>query len=126
MKNKSILGLKEKAERSFQAAKILHEKGDYDFAISRAYYAIFYIAEALLLMKGKEYSTHSALISGFHQIYIQTGLLQRKFHTYLDEAYDLREEADYDWETLPAEAVSRRVLRYCEEFFQATERFFKD
>lgn len=126
MKQKTIHYLQEKSKRSLNAAKDLHAKGNYDFAISRVYYAMFYIAEALLLMKEKNYSSHSALIAGFFENYIRNGLLQRKFHSILSEAYGLREKVDYDWDHLPSKDTSQRILLKCEEFFEATERFFKD
>jgi uncharacterized protein (UPF0332 family) len=40
--------LLEKAGRAINAAQLLDENGDIEFAIGRAYYAMFYIAEALL------------------------------------------------------------------------------
>jgi len=40
-----------KAKRSLEAAKRLFDEGDYDFSVSRAYYSMFYCAEALLLTK---------------------------------------------------------------------------
>ncbi len=41
----------EKAERSLDAARVLIESEYYEFSSSRAYYAMFYCAEALLLAK---------------------------------------------------------------------------
>ncbi len=38
-----------KAKDSLNAAGLLTEKDFYDFAISRAYYSMYYIAEAFLL-----------------------------------------------------------------------------
>lgn len=37
----------EKAQNSLEAAQLLAEKGYNDFSASRAYYAMFYTAEAL-------------------------------------------------------------------------------
>jgi uncharacterized protein (UPF0332 family) len=45
-----------------QAARLLAEGGFFDFAISRAYYSMFYIAEAFLLGERLAYSKHSAVI----------------------------------------------------------------
>src|SRR5215471_5933071 len=41
-----------KASRAIAAAKLLLQAGDVDFAAGRAYYAMFYVAEALLAEKG--------------------------------------------------------------------------
>ena len=87
--------LREKSKRSLEAARLLHAKGDYDFAVSRAYYALFYTAEALLLMKGKSFSKHSAVISAIYQFYVKDGELDKKYHQILDRSFDLRNDADY-------------------------------
>lgn len=126
MKNKAIGYLQNKAKRSLEVAKDLHKQGNYDFATSRAYYAMFYIAEALLLMKEKQFSKHAALISAFYQSYVESGLLQRKYHAYLQQAYALREEADYAWDHLPTKGVSQRIIENSEAFMKETERFFKE
>lgn len=49
----------ERAEQSIQAAKDLALKGYHDFAASRAYYAAFYGATAVLLNEGLDFSKHS-------------------------------------------------------------------
>ncbi|RME36131.1 MAG: HEPN domain-containing protein [Thermoflexia bacterium] len=57
----------DRAEGSIQAARQLASGGYYDFAASRAYYAAFYAATALLLSEGLEFSKHSAVIASVHQ-----------------------------------------------------------
>ena len=41
----------EKAERSLKVAESLFESEDFDFAVSRAYYSMFYMAQACLFTK---------------------------------------------------------------------------
>ncbi|MGA9099298.1 MAG: HEPN domain-containing protein, partial [Methanotrichaceae archaeon] len=60
-----IRALLEKADRSLRASRNLIESGDYDFLISRAYYAMFYCGEAVLLTKYMEFSKNSAVIATF-------------------------------------------------------------
>lgn len=55
--------LLEKASQSIQAAKNLRRDGYLDFAASRAYNAMFYVAEALLLEDGLSFSGHSDELS---------------------------------------------------------------
>ena len=57
--NTEIEALLEKAKRSQKAAAKLLRDGDIDFAASRAYYSLFYIASALLLSRGLSFSSHS-------------------------------------------------------------------
>jgi uncharacterized protein (UPF0332 family) len=54
--------LLEKAKRSLQAAVELNQKGFAEFAVSRGYYAMFYMATAFLEGEGLAYSKHSAVI----------------------------------------------------------------
>lgn len=70
-----IRPLIEKARRSLQVARHLFEDGDYDFAASRAYYAMFYLAEAALLTRGLAFSRHSGVIAGFYNTFVRPGLL---------------------------------------------------
>jgi uncharacterized protein (UPF0332 family) len=58
-----VAALFEKAGRSFTAARLLLDEGDADFAVSRAYYGYFYVAEGLLLTKGLRFSRHGQVIA---------------------------------------------------------------
>jgi len=67
-----ILKLIEKAERSLKASKTLLDKGYYDFAVSRAYYTMFYYARALLLTKNITPKKHSSTISLFCEKFVKS------------------------------------------------------
>lgn len=60
--NPEIPLLLEKARRSLDLARATRERGDHDFAASRAYCAMFYVAEALLFAEGLTFSSHAATI----------------------------------------------------------------
>jgi uncharacterized protein (UPF0332 family) len=55
--------LLDKAESAIGAAESLLRDGYLDFAVGRAYYAMFYAAEALLAEKELEFKKHSLSIS---------------------------------------------------------------
>jgi len=54
-----------KARQSISAAQVLLHNGYSDYAAARAYYAMFYVAEAFLEGEGLSFSKHSAVISAF-------------------------------------------------------------
>jgi len=54
-----------KAHRAVQAAKTLLETGDFDFAVSRGYYAMFYAAEAMLASKDVKFQKHGGVHAAF-------------------------------------------------------------
>jgi len=89
-----------KAKESLQAARLLCKEHFHDVAASRAYYAMFYTTEALLLERNLRFSKHSAVIAAFGQHFAATGLVPKEFHRYLIHANDTRNIADY--QILPA------------------------
>jgi uncharacterized protein (UPF0332 family) len=56
-----------KSQDAIEAAEGLLDMGKFEFAAGRAYYAMFYVAEALLSEKGLEFSQHGQVIGAFCQ-----------------------------------------------------------
>jgi uncharacterized protein (UPF0332 family) len=112
----------EKAKSSLDAAKLLLDKGFVDFAISRAYYSMFYTCEALLLGKGLSFSKHSAVIAAFGQHFVKTGLIPEEYHRYLIEGQDSRNVGDYDMDPGLTVADASEQLRRAEAFLDAVEK----
>jgi uncharacterized protein (UPF0332 family) len=89
------VALLKKARDSLRGAKLLAEDGLYDFAASRAYYTMFYVAEALLLGKGLSFSKHTAVIAAFGRRFARPGVVPAEFHRYLIDGQDMRTVGDY-------------------------------
>lgn len=87
--------LLEKAAHSIDAAEILLGTGHLDSAASRAYYACFYIAQALLSSRNLEFSSHGQVLAQYGRYFSKTRALDPAFHTLLSNAFDLRHVADY-------------------------------
>lgn len=114
-----------KAKDAIEAAELLLKADKVDSAAGRAYYAMFYVAEALLCENDLQFSKHSAVHSAFGEHFAKPGKLDSKFHRYLLEAFESRLEADYDVEiVLDAEAVSE-LLRHAKEFLAAATDYLK-
>lgn len=86
-----------KGRKSIDAARLLAEREMFDFAVSRAYYAMFYAAQAMLLERGLEFSKQSAVISAFGKHFARTARVAPEFHRYLIECEDARRKGDYDF-----------------------------
>lgn len=108
--------LVDKAQRSLQAAQSLIKQGFYDFAVSRAYYAMFYVAEALLDQEGLSFSSHAAVISAFGQHLARSGTIPTEFHRYLIDAQAQRTRADYDPIPNLSQADAERLIGQAQEF----------
>jgi uncharacterized protein (UPF0332 family) len=113
----------DKAKDSLGAAKSLVRDGYYDFAASRAYYAMFYIAEAMLMQLGHSYSRHSAVISAFGREYAKTGIMDSKYHRWLIDAQDFRNIGDYGIDDHISEDDANSVCDWASEFIEQSEGF---
>ncbi len=89
------LSLFSKADRYLDSAELIAAPGDYDSAVSRAYYAAFFLAEVLLDALGQSFSSHRALISAYGQEFAKTGRLDARFHRLLIAAFEKSQQADY-------------------------------
>jgi uncharacterized protein (UPF0332 family) len=88
--------LLEKARENLEASDDLIRGDYYEIAASRAYYTMFYAAEALLVEEGFEFSSHSAVHGAFGERFAKTGRLDPALHRFLLDAYRARQSADYD------------------------------
>ena len=95
MSREEVAGLLNKARRSVKAAERLLRDGDYDFAVSRAYYAMFYVAQAMLLTHDIRRSKHSGVIAAFQQQFVKTGEVPESFFHLLRDGFEDRAEGDY-------------------------------
>jgi uncharacterized protein len=87
--------LLKKAYDSLRGAKLPAGDGLHDFAASRAYYTMFYVAEALLLGEGPSFSKHTAVIAAFGRRFARAGVVPAEFHRYLIDGQDMRTVGDY-------------------------------
>ena len=108
------------AQDSVNAATLLADAGYAGFSASRSYYAMFYIAEALLLGLDLSFSKHSAVIAAFGLHFSKTGLVPGEFQRYLTES--LRHLGDYgDRSSVTLERAQEQIRR-ADQFLRHAER----
>ena len=110
--------LLEKANRSLQAAQELNYKKFSEFAVSRAYYSMFYIATAFLEGEGLSYSRHSAVIAVFGERFARTNRVPIEFHRYLIDAERTRLRGDYNTDPNITEKDAEKLIQRAEEMLK--------
>ncbi len=125
MSREEIAGLLEKSQRSLSAAERLLKEGDRDFAVSRAYYAMFYAAQALLLTGGVRRVKHSGVLSAFNEQFVKTGELPAELFLSLRDGFEDRAEGDYGLAEISDEQV-RSGIAGAHEFVKSVSRCIKD
>jgi uncharacterized protein (UPF0332 family) len=109
----------ERAEQSIRAARDLALKGYYDFAASRAYYAAFYAATAVLLDEGVDFGRHSGVIASIHQRFVKTGKLSSEQGKDLNWLFEIRNIGDYGGTAHVSQPQAERAIQAAESFLNA-------
>lgn len=113
--------LLKKARERLGAARLLYESGYMDDAASRAYYAMFYVAQAFLEGEGLSFSKHSAVIAAFGGHFARAGRVPAELHNYLRQAFDVRHSGDYGPVAVPPGAAAEQIAR-AQQFLELAER----
>lgn len=86
----------ERAWESMEEASILFERGHFNTAVNRLYYACFYAVNSLLLARNLSTSKHSGVRAMFHQHFVRTGSVSPELGKFYDILFDNRQKGDYE------------------------------
>ena len=115
----------ENAHEMLKAAHLMLDNDFYTSTINRAYYAIFYAANALLATKKMSQGKHTRVISAFRQHFIKTGVFLPEFSQIYGRALEDRHESDYEMGTEITREVAEANLVGAERFVQEIEQWLK-
>ena len=106
----------EQADEALDATQILIEHAQYRSAVNRAYYAMFYGVLSLLVTSDSQTSKHAGAISLFDRDFVRTGAFDKAFSRWLHDAFELRQESDYQ-ELVPVSAAqAQEVWEHAQAF----------
>lgn len=124
MKEASVK-LLQKAAQSIRAAELLLKSGEIEFVASRVYYAMFYVAEALLNEKGLRFRKHGGVHGAFGEHFAKSGEFDPKFHRWLLEAFNARITDDYGIESSISREEVAAMIAHAREFLAEAHRYLK-
>jgi uncharacterized protein (UPF0332 family) len=110
------------ARDSLSAARLLHREGHYGFAASRAYYTMFYVAEAFLLAKGLALSKHSAVHAAFGEHFVKSGIVPAGLHRALIHGMEVRQTGDYDYMTEVSPEEAEEQIANAQQFLESATK----
>lgn len=84
------------AYNTYEAAKILAEKGFWNSAVNRLYYSLYSAVNALLVYNEIKTHSHSGLRGQFSLHFVKTKKFDVKYGKLLAELYDWRQKGDYE------------------------------
>ncbi len=94
---RALLGYRlERANEAIEEAQIMLDSGHTNAYVNRLYYACFYAASALLLLKGFSSSKHTGIRSFLHQHLVKPGVIAVELGQLYDRLFDTRHQGDYE------------------------------
>ena len=112
-----------RAVDAIEAADILLTNDKVDFAAGRAYYAMFYTAEALLNEKELQFGKHGNVIAAYGKHFAKTKELDPKFHRWLLTSFDQRQIGDYAFDPNVEKTVVVQMIIQAQEFLEAAKKY---
>jgi uncharacterized protein (UPF0332 family) len=112
-----------RAEEAIESADLLLKEGYLADLISRAYYAMFYIAEALLNEKDLSFSKHGNVHGAFGEHFIKTGIFDKKYHKWLLEAFSRRIASDCDASAKFQSSSVKTMIDQAWDFLKAAKEY---
>jgi uncharacterized protein (UPF0332 family) len=117
--------IKYRMERAWEtledARTLLKEERTPASIINRAYYAMFYVALAMLATIGQESSKHSGVLALFDKHFMKPKILPQEMGKFLHQAFDMRQTGDYEEEAELTKADARKTLESAVEFVETIE-----
>ncbi len=111
-----IESLVARARKYLSSAELLLDSGDNESSVSRAYYAMFYCAQALLLTMSLSVSSHGGLSTLFSEHFVKTGLLPKHMGRELNRAFEKRQLGDYEFVFVLSEDEAKEILGNARDF----------
>jgi len=111
-----------KAKDKLESAWILFRNSKFEDAVSRAYYAAFFAASAVLYLLGEVPKSHDGLIHLFGLKVIREGLVDKKYGRILSKLREARESSDYSLYTFFEKEEVLSLLNDAEAFIKEMER----
>lgn len=84
------------AKGMLEAAQLMLDNDFYASAVNRAYYAVFYAANALLATKRLARNKHSGVMSAFREHFVKTGFVEGEYSDIYGRLFDDRHVSDYE------------------------------
>lgn len=107
-----------RAQEALESAELLLRAGKWADATSRAYYAAFHAAQALLFHIGRQAKTHAGVRNLLGQHYVTPGVLPAEVARLLSALAKSREDADYEAALAFTEEMARGDVEAARQFLE--------
>lgn len=114
------------ANEKLRSAKLLLDAGQYKDSVGRSYYAIFSAIRAVLATRQIDFSKHAGVIAYFQKEFIKTGIFDKKYSKYLQQAFQIRNSCDYDDFFIVSRQDAEEQYKSAAELVAVIEEYIKE
>ncbi len=108
----------DKAKTLLTQAELLLKNQQYDGSVNRSYYAIFSAVRSILALVELDSQSHRGVISFFDRYFVKTGLFEKPCSKIVHEAFDSRQDNDYEDFYHPSETEAQEQYDNATQFLQ--------
>jgi len=112
----------EKAVERLRVAEKLFGDGDYEDAVSRAYYAMYHAARAVLSTLGVFPKSHEGVVSEFGRKFVLAGVFPKELGKDLADAKAARETYEYSVAVSVGKSEAEAILLNAQRFVNAMKK----
>ncbi|MBX2865522.1 MAG: HEPN domain-containing protein [Leptolyngbyaceae cyanobacterium MAG.088] len=114
------------SKENIKSAQLLAHSHFYDIAISRAYYAMLYVAEALLLEQTATIPTQNEAVNSlFMEHFSESSPLFQPYGTYLQDGLKARLRADYCHANKATLADAKQHINRAKAFLDLAKHYLR-
>ena len=114
------------ADEALNDALLLLQHDRLKAASNRAYYAIYHsVQTALANVISDLPRSHSGSINQFGRHYVRTGIIDKRFARYLQDAYNIRRQSDYEVFYAAQDSVVGDTVRNAQDFVEEITHLLK-
>mgnify|MGYP006202006703 CR=1 FL=1 len=117
-----IKALENKAQKFLRSAAVLLEMEDFDSCASRAYFSMFYAAQAALMYETTSVASNQSVRRTFVERFVESGRLPQRAGEALVRAAELQEVGDYGFDFAVSQADAEMILQEAEAFVNSISR----
>ncbi len=113
----------ERAKQDLKDAELLYKNKSLLAANNRAYYSIFHAIQAILSLERIDFKRHKDVIGYFNKNYISTEIFPKRLGRRIGQAFQIREDSDYDYKFIPQIEQTEYQVETAKELIALVEEY---
>ena len=116
----------EKSRSTIKKVEFLVDNNEYQLAVNRIYYGIYYSLSALAIKHQYSTSKHAQLIGWFNRTFVKAGAIEKEFSKMIRKAFENRMEGDYNVFADFSKEEVEQSLKEMKIVIQALDKLIKE